>query len=151
MNYWLVKSEPTTYSIDQLKLDKVTSWEGVRNYQARNFMRDQMKNGDLVFFYHSNCEGPGIVGLAKVVKESHPDKTQWDKKSKYYDDKASKEKPRWFLVDLEYQATYSTPISLSKLKSTKGLEKMLLLQKGSRLSVLPVSENEYLLISKLAK
>ena len=127
MNYWLVKSEPITYSINQLKVDKMTSWEGVRNYQARNYMRDEMKLGDLVLFYHSNCEEPAIVGVAKVIKESHPDKTQWDKKSKYYDEKSTKEKPRWFLVDLEYQSSFLTPISLSTLRMTKGLENMRLL------------------------
>lgn len=151
MNYWLVKSEPITYSINQLKVDKMTSWEGVRNYQARNYMRDEMKLGDLVLFYHSNCEEPAIVGVAKVIKESHPDKTQWDKKSKYYDEKSTKEKPRWFLVDLEYQSSFLTPISLSTLRMTKGLENMRLLQKGSRLSVLPVSKEEFQLINKLSR
>ncbi len=149
MNYWLVKSEPTTYSIENLKADQTTSWEGVRNYQARNYMRDQMKLGDLVFFYHSNCEKPGIVGIAKVSKESHPDKTQWDKKSKYYDEKATKEKPRWFLVDLTFVKSFKTTITLQKLKTLKALEKMPLLQQGSRLSVLPVTKEEFEIISQL--
>lgn len=150
MNYWLVKSEPITYSIDQLKKDKSTGWEGVRNYQARNFMRDEMKKGDLVLFYHSNCELPSIVGLAVVKEESHPDPTQWDKKSQYYDDKATKEKPRWFMVSLEFIVKFEEPLSLQTLKGTKGLEKMQLLQKGSRLSVLPVSEKEFTIIKKLS-
>lgn len=105
MNYWLMKSEPDVFSIDDLKKrpHSTEHWDGVRNYQARNFMKDGMKKGDLIFFYHSNCEEPGIVGLAKVVKEAYPDFTSWDKKSKYYDEKSTPEKPRWFMVDVKFQ------------------------------------------------
>ncbi len=151
MNYWLMKSEPTVYSIDDLKRDKVTFWNGVRNYQARNFMRDQMKKGDLVFFYHSNAEPPGIAGIAEVAKEATPDPTQFDSKSEQFDPKSKKENPIWIGVDLQFIKKFKTLIPLEKLKEVKGLEKMPLLQKGQRLSVQPVSKKEWDLILKGAK
>ncbi len=149
MNYWLMKSEPSVFSISDLKKQKKTGWEGVRNYQARNFMRDQMKKEDMILFYHSNCEEPGIVGLARVVEESHPDPTQWDKKSDYYDSKATLKEPRWFMVRIEFVEIFPQVVSLQKLKSTKGLEALPVVQKGSRLSINPVSENEFKTILKL--
>lgn len=146
MNYWLMKSEPDTFSIDHLKQKKKSGWDGVRNYQARNFMRDQMKRGDLVLFYHSSCDVPGVAGVAKVAKESHPDPTQFDEKSDYYDSKAAKEKPRWFMVEVEFLEKFENIFTLSDLKKTKGLEQMLVVQKGSRLSINPITSSEFQII-----
>ncbi|MBC7540471.1 MAG: EVE domain-containing protein [Bacteriovorax sp.] len=149
MNYWLMKSEPDVFSIDTLKTKKKSGWDGVRNYQARNYMRDDMKKGDMVLFYHSSCDVPGVAGLAKVLKESHPDPTQFDPKSDYYDPKATKDTPRWFMVEVEFVEKFNVVISLHTLKSIKVLENMPLVQKGSRLSINPVSEVEYKTILEL--
>ena len=149
MRYWLMKSEPDVFSIDDLKRDGRTTWEGVRNYQARNYLRDQLKKGDRVLFYHSNAEPPGIAGVAKVVREGYPDPSQFDKKSEYYDPKSKTDAPAWYVVDIGFVAKFARPLTLPELKNTKGLEKMVLLQKGSRLSVQPVTEAEYALIEKL--
>lgn len=149
MNYWLMKSEPDVFSIDTLKKLKKSGWDGVRNYQARNFMRDDMKLGDLVLFYHSSCDVPGIAGLAKISKTSHPDPTQFDPKSDYYDPKATKENPRWFMVEVEFVEKFDSIITLTTLKETKGLENMPVVQKGSRLSINPVTEKEFKIINKL--
>ncbi len=147
MRYWLMKSEPDVFSIDDLKKKKTSGWDGVRNYQARNYMRDDMKIGDLVLFYHSSCEVPGVAGLAKVSKESHPDPSQFDKKSEYYDPKATKENPRWFMVEVEFVEKFDHVITLTTIKETKGLDKMPLVQKGSRLSINPVTPEEFKIIS----
>ena len=149
MNYWLMKSEPDVFSIEDLKKKKKSGWDGVRNYQARNYMRDDMKIGDIVLFYHSSCEVPGIAGLAKISKTSHPDPTQFDSKSDYYDPKASQEIPRWFMVEVEFVEKFNTVITLSTIKETKGLERMPLVQKGSRLSINPVSLAQYQVILTL--
>jgi predicted RNA-binding protein with PUA-like domain len=149
MNYWLMKSEPDVFSIDDLERKKFSGWDGVRNYQARNYMRDEMKLGDLVLFYHSSCDIPGIAGLAKVSKLSHPDPSQWDKKSEYFDPKATKETPRWFMVEVEFIEKFNTVITLSTLKKTPGLESMMVVQKGSRLSINPVKDSEFKIINKL--
>lgn len=149
MKYWLMKSEPDVFSIDDLKKKTKSGWDGVRNYQARNFMRDEMKKGDLVLFYHSSCEIPGVAGIAKVSKESHPDPTQFDPKSEYYDEKATKENPRWFMVEVEYVQHAKNYLALSELKSIKGLEALPLLQKGSRLSINPVTTKQFEIISQL--
>jgi predicted RNA-binding protein with PUA-like domain len=142
MRYWLIKSEPTTYGIDDFAKDKKTSWGGVRNYQARNFMRDQMSVGDRAFYYHSNCEEPGIVGIAEVSAPAHPDVTQFDKKSPYYDPKSKREEPRW--VNVEFKFVKKTPlVALSELRKHRKLEKMRLLQPGSRLSITPVDAVEW--------
>lgn len=143
MRYWLVKSEPDCYSIDDLKRDKRTFWDGVRNYQARNYMRDGMKLGDLVLYYHSGVDATAIVGVAKVVKESYPDPTQFDPESQYFDETSKKDDPRWMLVDLGFEAKFDQPLTLAALRSEKALDKMVLLQKGSRLSVQPVTESEF--------
>lgn len=143
MNFWLMKSEPDIFSIDNLSSKKKSGWDGVRNYQARNFMRDDMKLGDLILFYHSSCETPGIAGLAKVSKTSHADPTQFDRKSDYYDAKATKENPRWFMVEVEFVEKYDQVLTLAEIKKMKGLEKMPLVQKGSRLSINPVTEEEF--------
>ena len=137
MRYWLIKSEPTTYGIELMARDKTTSWGGVRNYQARNFMRDLMKVGDRAFFYHSNCEEPGIVGMVEVSAAAHPDVTQFDRKSPYYDATSKREEPRW--LNVEFRFVKKTPlVSLSELRKHKKLEKMGILQRGNRLSITPV-------------
>ena len=138
-----MKSEPDVFSIDTLKTKKKSGWDGVRNYQARNYMRDDMKKGDMVLFYHSSCDVPGVAGLAKVSLPNHPDPTQFDPKSDYFDPKATKENPRWFMVEVEFIEKFNDVISLHTLKSIKALENMPLVQKGSRLSINPVSEKEY--------
>lgn len=143
MKYWLMKSEPDTFGIDDLIAapKKTEPWDGVRNYQARNMMRDEMKKGDQVFFYHSNCKEPGIVGLAEVVKEGYPDHTAFDPETKYYDPKSDPEKPRWYMVDIKYKRKTKRTISLRELKEhVDVLEDFPLLRKGNRLSVMPVSE-----------
>ncbi len=152
MKYWLIKSEPTTFSFDDLlkAKNKTTSWEGVRNYQARNFMRDQFKLGDLCFFYHSNAEPPAIHGLVEVVKEAYPDPFALDKKSKYYDESAAKtQKNPWVMVDVKAIHPYTPPIVREELIKLPQLAKMELLRRGSRLSVQPVTEMEFKTILKL--
>ena len=137
-----MKSEPTTYSIDDLAKDRKTCWDGVRNYQARNFMRDEMKIGDLILFYHSKCQPPGVVGIAKVSSKPYPDSTALDPKSKYYDAKASKENPIWMLVDIEFVRKLNL-ISLPEIKASPSLNGMLLTKKGMRLSIQPVDANHF--------
>jgi len=149
-----MKTEPDTFSIDDLKSrpNKTESWDGVRNYQARNFMRDEMKKGDLILIYHSSCKIPGIAGIAEVAKESHPDHTCFDKTSKYYDPKSSEENPRWFMVSVKFKKKFKNFLPLNELKEQKRLKDMLLLQKGSRLSIQPVTKKEYDFITQeLAK
>ncbi len=148
--YWLVKSEPEAYSIDDLQRDGETYWDGVRNYQARNTMRDDMKLGDGVLYYHSNAKPMAVVGLAKVSREAYPDHTQFDPKNKYFDPKASEDNPRWMMVNLEFVAKFDTPLTLHQLKEDKSLEGMPLLQKGQRLSVQPVDAKSWKRILKLA-
>jgi len=151
MAYWLFKSEPSTFGIDHLSaLPKQTDhWDGVRNYQARNMLRDQIKQGDQVFFYHSNCDIPGIVGTAKVVKSGYVDHTQFDPESGYYDPKATVDKPRWYMVDVQFVKKFKAVIPLTLLKTLPALENMPLVQKGNRLSVMPVSQAEWDVIMAL--
>jgi predicted RNA-binding protein with PUA-like domain len=137
MNYWLMKSEPNTYSIDHLKQDKSTVWDGVRNYQARNYLKE-MEEGDLAFFYHSNAKPSGIVGMMKVIKTLVNDPTQFDPSSAYYDPKSTQENPRWQTVIVEFVSVFEEIISLETLKQTFTGEDLLLVKKGSRLSVIPV-------------
>jgi predicted RNA-binding protein with PUA-like domain len=141
--YWLVKSEPDVYSIDDLATDERTCWSGVRNFRARNFMRDDMKVGDLVLFYHSNAEPPGVAGLARICREAYPDYTAWDHKSEYFDDKASPDHPIWMMVDLEYVQKFPKFVSLEALKAARSLEGMLVVQRGQRLSVQPVEPEHF--------
>jgi predicted RNA-binding protein with PUA-like domain len=145
MNYWLMKSEPDVFGIDHLKAmpKKTEHWDGVRNYQARNMMRDDMKKGDLVFFYHSNCDEPGIVGIMKVVREGYPDHTAFDPESKYYDPKSDPDKPRWYMVDVQYQRKLRRVITLAELKSYKAMEDCPLVRKGNRLSIMPISKRQW--------
>ena len=142
--YWLMKSEPSVFSIEDLKhaYTQTTCWDGVRNYQARNFMRE-MKIGDQVFFYHSNANPPAIVGIAVVAKSAYADPSQFDKKSKHYDPASSPACPRWEMVDIRYVRTFPRPLSLEKLQQEVRLKGMVLLRKGSRLSVQPVSASEW--------
>ncbi len=149
--YWLLKSEPTSFSIQDLAQSdgQTTCWEGVRNYQARNFMKS-MKVGDRGFFYHSNTDPPAIVGTVAVVKAAYPDPYAFDKKSRYFDPKSTMDAPRWFVVDLQLLKAFSSPLSLEYLRSIKGLEKMELLRKGSRLSVQPVRPDEWKIVCSLA-
>ena len=149
--YWLVKSEPDVFSFADLVAspNSTTAWEGVRNYQARNFMRDGMKRGDLVFFYHSSTDPAAIVGVAEVTREAYPDPTAFDSSGSYYDPKSRPDAPIWMMVDLRAVEPLVRPLPLSDLRGVKGLEKMVLLQKGSRLSVQPVTEKEWEIIYKL--
>jgi len=149
MAYWLMKSEPDVYGIDDLKRDKVEPWDGIRNYQVRNMFRDQMKVGDLAFFYHSNCKPPAVVGIMTIASEAYPDHTQFDPKSRYYDAKSDKENPRWLLVDVKYKRKLKREITLQELKGNKKLEDFRLNQKGNRLSVIPVKQSEWDLILSL--
>ena len=150
--YWLVKSEPDTFSFDDLlaRPGRTTHWDGVRNFQARNFMRDEMKRGDLVFFYHSSADPTAIVGIAEVVRDGYPDHTALDPKDPHFDAKSKKEEPTWFMVDLKAREKFPRPLTLGELREVKGLEKMVLLQKGSRLSVQPVTEREWEIICRAA-
>jgi len=143
MNYWLMKTEPDTFSIDDLKRKKREAWDGVRNYQARNFMRDDMRVGDGVFFYHSNCAEPGIAGLAEVATDAYPDPSQFDPKSKYFDPGSSRDNPRWMLVDVKFVKKLKRVITLDELKNHKALADMRLLRKGNRLSVMPVEAADW--------
>ena len=151
MKYWLFKSEPEEFGIDDLKKkrSKTEHWDGVRNYQARNFMRDDMKIGDLGFFYHSNCDVPGIVGIVEVVKEGYVDHTAFDPDDKHYDPKSDPEKPRWFMVDVKFVERFPDTISLQQLKTNPKLADMRLVQKGNRLSVMPVEKKEWTAILKM--
>lgn len=143
MKYWLIKSEPSDYSIDDLKRDKVEHWDGVRNYQARNFMRDDMKVGDLILFYHSSSKPPHIAGIAKVDSKPYDDPTQFDPKDKHYDPKSSKNNPTWQLVDVRFVSKAKNPLSLDDIKNDSILKDMRLLQRGNRLSVFPIEKKEF--------
>ena len=149
MAYWLMKSEPDVYGIDDLKRDKVEPWDGIRNYQVRNMFRDQMKVGDLAFFYHSNCKPPAVVGIMTIASEAYPDHTQFDPKSRYYDAKSDKENPRWLLVDVKYKRKLKREITLQELKEHKQLQDFRLNQRGNRLSVIPLEKKEWDLILDL--
>ena len=151
MNYWLMKSEPGDVSIDDVlaKPNATVAWYGVRNYQARNFMRDAMRVGDAVLFYHSSCDEPGVVGLAEVASAAYPDETQFDRKGKYFDPKAKRESPRWILVDVVARKKTRT-LGLAELRSHPELAEMRVLQRGNRLSITPVTRAEYRFIVKLA-
>ena len=154
MNYWLFKSEPDAFSIDDLAAmpRRTTHWDGVRNYQARNMMRDEMKRGDLGFFYHSSCAEPGIAGTVKVVKQGYPDHTAFDPGSKYFDADSDPSNPRWYMVDLQLVRRFAQPVTLEMLRrnADRKLKDMLILRRGNRLSVTPVSEGEWKFINALA-
>ena len=145
MTYWLLKSEPNAFSIDDLKKrpDQTEHWDGVRNFQARNILRDQMRVGDLAFFYHSSCEQPGIVGIAEVVRTGYPDHTAFDPQSKYFDPKSDPVNPRWFMVDVRYLRHTRRLIPLAEVRTHQELQNMLLLRRGNRLSITPLPETEW--------
>jgi predicted RNA-binding protein with PUA-like domain len=150
MNYWLMKVEPDTYSIDDLARDKVYAWDGVRNYQARNFMRDDMRVGDKVLFYASNAKPSGVVGLAKIASAPRADPTQFDRSSHYFDPKATAENPRWVLVDVAFVKKFTRSVALAEIKLDPALEGMLLVRPGQRLSIQPVTRKHYERIVQLA-
>jgi len=147
--YWLMKSEPNVYSIDDLERDGSTCWEGVRNYQARNFMRDDMNVGDEVLYYHSNADPAGAAGIARVSKAGYPDHYAQNKKSKYHDPKATKDNPIWMMVDLEFVQKFAEVVSLAELKENKSLEDMLVTKRGQRLSVQPVEAEHFRVVKKM--
>ena len=151
MNFWLMKSEPDAFSIDDLQQrpQQTEHWDGVRNYQARNMMRDALRCGDLVFFYHSNCDLPGIVGIAEVVRESYPDFTAFDPDDKHFDPKSNPEKPTWFMVDVKFVEKFARTISLQELKLKQELADLALVRRGNRLSIMPVSAQQWAFILKL--
>jgi len=148
---WLMKCEPSAYTIDDLARDGTTSWEGVRNFQARNFMRDQMQVGDPVLFYASNAEPSGVTGLAKIAKAGYPDPFALKKGHKYFDESSTKDQPVWYSVDIAFVDRFPAIVPLETLKHTKGLEKMVVTQKGSRLSVQPVTKAEYDIVVRLGR
>ena len=145
MRHWLMKTEPNEFGIDDFAdcPDQTEPWDGVRNYQARNMMRDDMKNGDRVFIYHSNCDEPGIVGVAQVVREGYPDPTAFDPDDKHFDPKSDPDNPRWYLVDVKFERKLRRTITLAELKSQGALAGMALVRRGNRLSVMPVSGDEW--------
>lgn len=149
MRHWLVKSEPVTYSIDDLRRDRRTGWEGVRNHQAKNFMRDDMSVGDLVLFHHSSASPPAIVGIARVVRAGIPDPTAWDPTSPYHDPRSTPDEPVWMMVELEFVERFAEPVPLARLRQEPRLEGMALLQRGQRLSVQPVTATQFEIVRKL--
>ena len=152
MNYWLFKSEPDAFSIDDLaaKPNQTEHWDGIRNYQARNFLRDEVKVGDQLFFYHSSCAEVGIAGLAEIVKEAYPDPSQFNPESKYFDPKASPDNPRWVMVDVKLKQKFAKVLPLAKIKNMPEINEIGLVKKGHRLSIMPVSEKEFSLLLKAA-
>lgn len=152
MNYWLMKSEPNAYSLQDLKRDKTEHWDGVRNYQARNFMRDNMKIGDMCLFYHSNFSPPHVAGVMTVCKESYPDFTAWDIDDEcHFDSRSTPEKPLWFMVDVEFKEEFKNAVSLGDMKQNEALKNMVTLRKGNRLSITPLSSHEFHEICKMSE
>jgi len=151
MKYWLFKSEPNCFSIDDLSArpKQISCWDGVRNYQVRNMLRNDIKNGDLVFFYHSSCTPPGIAGIAEVVKEGYPDHTAWDLNSDHFDPKSTPENPRWYMVDVKFVRKFPRLMSLEEIKQHPKLKNMLINRKGNRLSITPVNAEEWNIIIKI--
>ena len=149
--YWLLKSAPTTYSIEDLERDGSTEWDGVRNYRARNFLRDDMKVGDLVLYHHSSAKPPGVAGIAKVCREGYPDHTAFEKKSSYFDPNSDPEDPRWIMVDVEFVEKFHEVVSLDTMKNDPKLEGMLVIRRGQRLSVMPVEKAHFDHVVKLGR
>lgn len=146
-----MKSEPDAYSIDDLQRDGSTYWDGVRNYQARNFMRDEMKVGDLVLYYHSNADPPGVAGIARITRDGYPDHTAFDKKDSHFDPKSKKDDPTWFMVDMEFVEKFNNLVSLADLKADAKLEDMLVTKRGQRLSVQPVEADHFKRVKQMGK
>jgi len=151
IRYWLMKSEPDVFSIEDLERKKKTSWDGVRNYQARNFMRDEMRVGDMVLFYHSNATPPGVAGIARVCSEAHPDLTAQNPLSPYYDPKATPDHPVWMMVDVEFVERFARVLPLDTLKADGTLQTMLVIKRGMRLSVQPVEPGHFARVLVLAR
>lgn len=151
MKHWLMKCEPAAYTIDDLERDGTTSWEGVRNFQARNFMRDEMKVGDKVLFYASNANPSGVTGIAEIVRDAYADKFATQKGHMYFDGKATKENPIWYMVDIGFVEKFAQIVPLETLKATPGLEEMMVTKKGSRLSIQPVTKSEFDIVVKLGR
>lgn len=149
MKYWLMKTEPNVYSIDDLEKDGREPWDGIRNYQARNFMRDDMEIGDLVLFYHSNAKPPGVAGIARVCSKPYPDPTAFESKSKYFDPKSSEANPTWILIDVEFVSKFNDIISLDDIRGNSGLKNMMVIRKGVRLSIQTVIKKEFDIIKKM--
>ncbi|HMB71368.1 MAG TPA: EVE domain-containing protein [bacterium] len=149
--YWLMKTEPETYSIQDLERDGSTMWEGVRNFQARNLLRDEIQKGDLVLFYHSVAKEKGVVGVAKVAKGGYPDPVAFDKRAKYYDPKSKRDDPTWYVVDVEHVETFPRVVTLAELKDTKELAGMMVTRRGARLSVQPVEKEHFEVVRKLGR
>jgi predicted RNA-binding protein with PUA-like domain len=151
MKYWLMKSEPDVFGIDDLKMarDKTEPWDGIRNYQARNMLRDEMRKGDLAFFYHSNCRQPGIAGIMNIVRSGYPDSTAFDHREKYFDPESDPDNPRWYVVDVHFVRKLKRIITLSELKGLPELADLPLLRRGNRLSVMPVSKTQWDFILRL--
>lgn len=143
MACWLMKSEPDVYSIDDLQRDGQEMWDSIRNYQARNMMRDDMRIGDPIFFYHSSCNEPGVVGIAEVASKPYPDPVQFDKQSRYFDAKSDPDNPRWILVDVKFVRKLKRNVTLTEIKAEKGLADMILTRKGNRLSIMPVEKKHW--------
>lgn len=150
-SHWLVKSDPDTYTIDDLERDGKTEWDGVRNYKARNFMRRQMEVGDPILFYHSNADPTGVYGLAEVASEAHPDTAQFDQRSHYHDPDSDPDAPTWWCVDIRHVETFASPVTRDELKETPGLADLLVLKKGMRLSITPVTRAEFDVIRRLGR
>ena len=148
--FWLMKSEPDAFGIDDLERVRIEPWTGVRNYMARNLMRDRMKVGDEVLFYHSSCEPPGVAGLARVARTAYPDPTAWNPESPYHDPRSKPAEPRWFMVDVEFVEKFPRLVPLDELRTADGLEQMLVLRRGMRLSVQPVTSAEFEIVCALA-
>ena len=149
--HWLMKSDPETYTIDDLERDGVTEWDGVRNYRARNFMRDQMSAGDSILFYHSNADPTGIYGIAEVASEPHPEGAQFDSKSRYFDSGSTREAPTWWCVDVRHVETFPAPVTRDELRETPGLAELMVLNRGMRLSITPVTRQEFEIIRKAGR
>ena len=152
MRYWLLKTEPDVFSFEDLKKRRgqTEPWNGVRNYQVRNFMRDDMKPGDLGFFYHSSCPQPGIAGIVRIVSEAYPDPTQFDPKSEYFDAGSKKDAPRWLMMDVKWEADLKRFVSLEEMKADPNLADMVVLRRGNRLSIMPVEKVHWDRVRKLA-
>jgi predicted RNA-binding protein with PUA-like domain len=149
--YWLLKTEATCYSIDDLKRDGRTFWSGIRNYQARNYIRDDMSVGDLILFHHSNADPAGIAGIARICKKAYGDHTALDRKDSHYDPKSTEEEPIWYMVDVEFVSKFPQFVSLDMLKRAKELDGMMVLKRGQRLSVMPVEEKHFRFVEKMGK
>lgn len=152
MKYWLMKSEPDVFGIDTLRSAPrgIASWDGVRNYQARNMMRDEMRRGDLAFFYHSSCSEPGIVGIMEIARDAYPDRTAFDPENPHYDPKSTPDTPRWVMVDVRFVEKFPHPVTLPQLRAEQSLRDMQILRKGNRLSITPVAKSHWNRILALA-